>query len=207
MLLLAGLTKLNAVAQFWTRKRERAALQVAEDHLTEEAIAKQAGVTKVTLWTWRKHPDFAARVEAHKARWAAEIEQEGIANRQNRVNALNERWRLMQQVIEARAADATMKGAGHETGLLVRSVKPTKRGMVEEYRFDGALVAELRAHELQAARELGQLVERRELTGKDGGPMEVQHGGAIEVRAVDYRMTTATLRPLPSPALTEDGAA
>jgi hypothetical protein len=42
-------------------------------------------------------------------------------------------------------------------------------------------------------------VVRQEVTGKDGAAIqhEVEHGGAIEVRAVDYRMTTATLHPLP----------
>jgi hypothetical protein len=181
-----------------TRKQAQAAARVAEDQQTDAQIAAAVGVSAVTLWKWKQRPDFAARVEEHKARWAAEIEQEGIANRQNRINALNDRWSLMQQVITARAADATMTGAGHETGLLVRTYKPGKYRVVEEYRFDAALLAELRAHELQAARELGQLVEKRELTGKNGGPVEVEHGGAIEVRAVDYRMTTATLHPLPA---------
>jgi hypothetical protein len=41
--------------------------------------------------------------------------------------------------------------------------------------------------------------ERREVTGKDGGPLEqhVQVSGesVIEVRAVDYRQATAVLRP------------
>jgi hypothetical protein len=181
-----------------TKKQEQAALWLAEGERTEEAIAAALRLNPITLWRWKQQPAFAALVEEHKARWAAEIEQEGIANRQNRVNALNDRWELMQRVIDARAADATMTGAGHETGLLVRTYKPGKYRNVEEYRVDAALLAELRAHELQAARELGQLVEKRELTGKDGGPLEVEHGGAIEVRAVDYRMTTATLHPLPA---------
>jgi predicted transcriptional regulator len=55
-------------------------------------------------------------------------------------------------------------------------------------------------------------VERAEYTGKDGAAIrhEVEHGGAIEVRAVDYRMTTATLHPLPaalSSGVDEEGAA
>jgi hypothetical protein len=41
---------------------------------------------------------------------------------------------------------------------------------------------------------------RQEVTGKDGAAIqhEVEHGGAIEVRAVDYRMTTAPLHPQPA---------
>jgi hypothetical protein len=193
-----------------TQRMERAALLVAEDQQTNEAIAAAVGVKRQTVDWWKRKPAFTARVEALRQQFREAIVQEGIANRQNRINALNERWELMQQVIEARAADATMTGAGHETGLLVRTYKPGKFRTVEEYRVDAALLAELRAHELQAARELGQLVEKRELTGKDGGPMEVEHGGAIEVRAVDYRVTTATLHPLPlgvSVSGGEEGAA
>jgi len=160
-------------------------LLVAEDELSDEAIAERVGVTKQTLENWKRRPEFRAVVDGHKAKWAAELEQEGIANRQNRINAANERWHLMQQVIAERAADPTMTAPGSGTGLL----------------------AELRAHEVQAARELGQLVDKRELTGKDGGAIEVEHGGAIEVRAVDYRVTTATLHPLPAALVDDEGAA
>jgi hypothetical protein len=196
---------------FWTHRTEQAALLVAEDQLTDDAIAARLRINKVTLERWKQRTDFRARTQEHVAAFREAIRVRGIAERQNRVNALNERWRLMQQVIAARAADESMTGAGHETGLLVRTYKPGKYRNVEEYRFDAALLAELRAHELQAARELGQLVEKRELTGKDGGPVEVEHGGAIEVRAVDYRITTATLHPLPAGASVtggeEEGAA
>jgi hypothetical protein len=37
-----------------------------------------------------------------------------------------------------------------------------------------ALLGELRAHERQAAEELGQWTEKRELTGKNGGPLEIK---------------------------------
>jgi hypothetical protein len=138
-----------------TKKQDQASLWLAEGERTEEAIAAALHLNPITLWRWKQQPAFAAAVGAHKARWAAEIEQEGIANRQNRVNALNDRWRLMQQVIAARAADERMTGTGHETGLLVRTYKPGKYRVVEEYKVDAALLAELRAHEKQAAEELG----------------------------------------------------
>jgi hypothetical protein len=155
-----------------TRKQAQAAARVAEDQQTDAQIAAAVGVSAVTLWKWKQRPDFAARVEEHKARWAAEIEQEGIANRQNRVDALNERWRLMQQVIAARAADESMTGTGHETGLLVRTYKPGKYRVVEEYRFDAALLAELRAHEKQAAEELGQWTKKTDVTS-GGKPLDL----------------------------------
>jgi hypothetical protein len=155
-----------------TKKQDQASLWLAEGERTEEAIAAALHLNPITLWRWKQQPAFAAAVGAHKARWAAEIEQEGIANRQNRVNALNDRWRLMQQVIAARAADERMTGTGHETGLLVRTYKPGKYRVVEEYKVDAALLAELRAHEKQAAEELGQWTKKTDVTS-GGKPLDL----------------------------------
>ncbi len=49
---------------------------------------------------------------------------------------------------------------GMETGLIVRSYKVAGGQMVEEFSFDAALLKELRAHEEQAAKELGQWTEK-----------------------------------------------
>jgi hypothetical protein len=155
-----------------TKKQDQAALWLAEGERTEEAIAAALHLNPITLWRWKQQPVFAAAVEAHKARWAAEIAQEGIAHQQNRVNALNERWRLMQQVIAARAADESMTGAGHETGLLVRTYKPGKYRVVEEYKVDAGLLAELRTHEKQAAEELGQWTKKTDVTS-GGKPLDL----------------------------------
>ena len=152
------------MAGFWTRRTERAALLVAEDQLTDAAIAKELGVVKATVENWKKRPEFRARVQGHVEAFAAALRAKGIADRQNRVDALNERWAAMQQVIAARAADPTMTAPGAKTGLLVRTYKPGKFRVLEEYRFDAALVAELRAHEKQAAEELGQWVARNDVT-------------------------------------------
>jgi hypothetical protein len=97
----------------------------------------------------------------------------------------------MKQVIAERAADPMMEGVpGGTTGLLVRQVKfvkmlsvkrdrptsladepeheddliiPEKRVVqVEEYAVDTALLHEIRMHEDEVAKHLGQLVEKRE---------------------------------------------
>lgn len=102
----------------------------------------------------------------------------GIADKQNRVDALNDRWERMKQVIAERAesreyADA----AGGETGLLVKTYKQVGSGenaqLVEEYAVDTGLLREMREHEKQAAQELGQWTEKQEIAGKDGGPIRV----------------------------------
>jgi hypothetical protein len=88
----------------------------------------------------------------------------------------------MQKVIESRAAemtlpDGTEEAAGGSTGLLVRTEKVIGTGdkatKITEYAVDTALLKELRAHEQQAAQELGQWLEKKELSGPDGGPVQV----------------------------------
>jgi len=148
------------VNRFWTRTTERAARLVAEDQQKDEAIAASLRVRRSTLDRWKRRPEFQARVAEHVQAFREALRGQGIAERQNRVAALNDRWAALKQVIAARAADPTMKGPGHETGLLVRTYKPTRTGRtIEEYAVDTGLLAELRAHEKQAAQELGQWSE------------------------------------------------
>jgi hypothetical protein len=161
----------NVTQTALTTVQQRAALLVAEDAQTDEQIASECGVTKRTLERWKKIASFIAAVEAHKTRWRAEIDAQGIANRQNRVDALQDRWERMRAVIEARAEEHADVPGG-KTGLLVRQIKSVGFGQnnqtVEEYAVDTALLKELRAHEQQAAQELGQWLDKHEHTGKDG---------------------------------------
>lgn len=154
------------MARFWTRKTEQAALLVAQDTQSDEGIAAACGVSKVTLEAWKKRPDFAARVQAHVAAFAEAIKGRGIAERQNRVDALNDRWRKMRAVIEERAAAHADEAPGVGTGLLVRQEKQLGAGRnavrVVEFVVDTGLLNELRQHEKQAAQELGQWSEKRE---------------------------------------------
>lgn len=226
----------------WTRQRERAALLVAEDKLSDRDIAAEIKAHVVTLERWKQHPDFQARVSEHVAAYRQAIRQRGIAVLENRVDALNQRWELLQQVVRERGADPSMAEIpGGSTGLLIRRGKlvkvyePTKIALeghsegdpcpqcageegglprlvlgtvtnlatgnmrealicrvcgegwretdtlasaklneiVYEYELDTGLLKELREHEKQAAQELGQWTERKELSGPDGGPIPV----------------------------------
>lgn len=161
-----------------TPRREKAALLVAEDQVSDTQIAAEVRIAQRTLERWKKVPEFAARVEEHRAALRAAIVAKGIADKQNRVDALDDRWHRMQRVIEARA-EAHQKAPGGETGLLVRQVKfvrvhhpdgddddGPRYHEVEEYAVDTGLLRELRAHEEQAAKELGQWVDKQETTGE-----------------------------------------
>ena len=105
-----------------------------------------------------------------------------ISERQNRIDALQDRWERLRAVITARAADPELrKVPGGETGLLTitkykaetyfgtdpktgEQVRMTR--LVPEYAVDTGLLHETRAHEEQAARECGQWVERQDINLK-----------------------------------------
>lgn len=166
------------MSQFrWNAKKEQAALDVAEDKLSNVEIAQRAGVTRQALILWKDHPDFKARVDQHVAAYRAAIRRRGIAIVENRVAALQDRWERMQRVIAERAEEMNGEDvAGGETGLLVRTYKMIGQGVfaerVTEYAVDTGLLKELRAHEEQSAKELGQWTDRAELEVRDVGIAE-----------------------------------
>lgn len=102
-----------------------------------------------------------------------------ISSRNARVQALQERWDKMRQVITERAVHYAKGGddesdaivPGGETGLLVKDFKG-KEADQPVYKVDTGLLAELRNHEKQAAEELGQWTEKRQLTDADGHALQ-----------------------------------
>lgn len=160
----------------WTKPRIEAAQLLAEDDLTDAEIASQVGVTRAGLAKWKVHPSFAGRVAEIVAEIESEIRIRGIARQMKRVDALQHRWLLMKRVIAERSEADEMQGvAGGTTGLLVRTFKVVGNGpdahVVPEFAVDTGLLKELREHEKQAAQELGQWTEKKQVTGRDGSPL------------------------------------
>lgn len=113
---------------------------------------------------------------------AAGVVRLEITERNNRIQALQERWNAMRAVIQARAQDpAIAQVPGGETGLIVTREKVIGFGeaahITVEYELDTGLLKELRAHEQQAAQEAGQWAEKREHTGADGGAIKIEADG------------------------------
>jgi len=124
--------------------------------------------------------DIAAAIAEANAR----LEQEGIGNKEQRVRAQQERWDKMLQVIQARGAEYAQAAPGADTGLLVRTFKQVGRGedarVLEEWAVDTGLLAELRQLEQLTAKELGQVIERSEVTGKNGGAIVIRRYVGID---------------------------
>jgi len=168
----------------WTKQRTRAAELVADGDLADEAIATALGCARSTLAVWRTHPEFVERVAESVAAYRAAVLARGIARQERRIAAADDRHRRMQRVIEARAGDPTMADVpGGTEGLLVRQYRTVGRGddaeVVEQYAIDTGLLREMRAHEEQVAKELGQWIEKSDLTS-GGQPLRREYVG-VEV--------------------------
>lgn len=149
----------------WREDRINAAQLLANGTLTIAEIAARCNVTRTTIYNWRQYPEFAARIAEHLEEFRQEVRRRGLASRERRVEALNDRWDRLRQVIEERANDPThAKVPGWKTGLLVHNVKGVGGGenatVVDLYEVDTGLLKELREHEKQAAQELGQWTEK-----------------------------------------------
>ena len=92
-----------------------------------------------------------AQIQAELSAGTIELE---ISSRNARVQALQDRWDRMRRVIELRAVSSDFaKVPGGTTGLLCRDLRCKDTPV---YKVDTGLLAELRAHEQQAAQELSQ---------------------------------------------------
>lgn len=151
-------------------KQEIVAKLIVESDLTIEAIAERADTTPQSIYNWKKTEDFQNLITLCRAEYRKRIETTGIANLENRLDALGDRWRRMKRIIEERSRSPEMANVpGGQTGLIVHQVKGVGKGedfqIVDEYVVDTGLLKEMREHEKQAAQELGQWVEKKEHSG------------------------------------------
>lgn len=151
----------------WNEKRERAAVMLAADEVSDALISEACGINEVTLNVWKKHPDFAERVRDETAAIRTGALRYAIAKKHKRIAKLNLLAERMEAAVDARAAEATAdQDAPPEarTGLFNRKTVMSASGKERrDYVFDATLVREYRATLEQAARELGQLVDRAEI--------------------------------------------
>ncbi len=165
-------------------KKERAAVLLAEDELSDELIAAGVGVSRQTLARWKKQPDFAAHVGDNVGRIQAGMLKLAIAKKHKRLQALDTLHDKALQVIHDRAArhaeelrdadspvTATKRLFGDNTpaeaatGLLVKQESVNNSGMkTVNWAVDTRLIKEIRALHEQAAKELGQWIEKGEKT-------------------------------------------
>jgi HAMP domain-containing protein len=138
-------------------KREQFALAIAKGVSAAKAYTS-AGYSecgaKQSAARLLRNADVRSRVAHLQAELSAGTISLEISSSNARVQALQDRWDRMRQVIEQRAASPDfVKVPGGTTGLLCRDLRCKDTPV---YKLDTGLLAELRAHEQQAAQELSQ---------------------------------------------------
>lgn len=150
----------------WNRASIEAAFDVAEGTLTEEQIAQKVGADRKTLFRWRGHPDFAARVEEHREAIRQAVFSRGIARPENRIARQNARWEALHRVLEARGKAMEGECPGGETGLIVGEIKLVKvfelpRGLKKALAAGEITPGDLQDEDFQPTRQVLPMLEYR----------------------------------------------
>jgi Terminase small subunit len=155
----------------------------------------------------------SSRVDELKNEIAAKMREERISSLQQRIDGYNQRRQKLVAIIGERAM-AGWNAPGASTGLLTREIKSIGAGNnskeVEEFRVDTGLLRELRELEKQAAIELGQWTEKRdvkmdatvnqraEILAATFTLDELERMMGAAVKAVEQQQQPATATALPS---------
>jgi hypothetical protein len=147
-------------------KQLTAAMLLADGELPLPEIARKAGTTAETIREWmRKDTNgFRSQVQQFVDIVRECLIIEGIGNKSKRVARLNDEWRSLIAIVQQRRLLAEEKVKNGEqvsieerSGLYRLVTRQYRSHTSEEWVFDADLSAALRALELQAARELGQV--------------------------------------------------
>lgn len=138
---------------------QRAVDMTFAGRFTGEQIAQKCAVSRRTYVYWLKHPDFQAALAAKRADFKASIERVTFADKARRIHALNDAALIALNELEERPK--------------LKEVRPTKDGFITNEAFNNAAMAEFRAALADIAAEKGERKNITELSGKDGGPIEL----------------------------------
>jgi len=155
-------------------KREQAARLVAARKPIGE-IAALIGCSPRTINAWKADEKFRALVHAEKNAWRKRANSQGLADPDFTLRNLQDRHKRLRAIIDARAKDPEhRKAPGGKTGLLTITYKLRSMGKdggpaeeIPEYAVDDALLAEMRAIEVQIATHLGTWKRRIEYSDSE----------------------------------------
>lgn len=145
----------------------------------------KAGAASASAHRLLQNAKVSARIAELQQQIAKALGEEGLRSREFRVKLLEKRSKLLERVIAERAGYAKLEAEtggdgewgelGGTTGLVCRDYRG-KNAERAVYKVDTGLLAELRAIEEQAAREMGQ-----RLAGDGGSPAG---GTAVQVNVM-----------------------
>ncbi len=157
----------------WTAKRQQAARLIAESFRSIQEIAKIVKVSDRAIYEWRKHPEFAARVEELTKEFAETVRKKGVAVLERRIESYLKDFEATDIILQERGAQLTEEGVdpkedpyvgGARTGYITRDYRG-KDADRPVYQFDNPLFRARLALREQLAKELGQWTERTKNEG------------------------------------------
>lgn len=156
-------------------------LQV-EGHLSRQQMRQALQISSSELRRIESDPDVQNLIDSTLEAYRLQILRSGVARRELRIQAKNERWQLLNRIRQQRTSitdpespfyiPSSSSIPGADTGLLTRSLKTIGSGMnqeiVEEWKLDKDLLTLLSDIEDEVAKETGQSFERHihEVSGK-----------------------------------------
>lgn len=152
----------------WTASLDTAAYLVAEDRRSLKDIEEETGVSASRIKKMLiLDGEFCKRVAHYREEWMKQLKNKGIANRDMRINILDEMHDKLVQIYRDRAKHyKNRKHPGVNTGMMVRTIKAVGHGpkakFIRGWEVDKDLTREIRDTQEQMAKERGERVAKTE---------------------------------------------
>ena len=166
----------------WNKKRELAAKLLADDDLKDKQISDKLGITLSTLNEWKRQPEFMRRTQQHVAAYRNRLMNSRYALKEKRLERYQDMVDRLTTLLNERGAkmlgnEKLRDVPGAATGLVVARLRSIGAGeknvIITEYETDIGTVGEIRELLSTIASEVGDIVQKHEVTGPDGGPIAV----------------------------------
>lgn len=149
----------RAAVFHWDATKEQALWLVFDGKLSLEQVALNVAVSPRTLDRWVAHPAFQQRLQQMRADLQETLKGTLYVSKESRMVALADMAQKARREFEKRP--------------WLKEVRPTKDGPVTNESFNRDAFESFRGALDDIAKELGQRKNVTEVTGKDGGPIEL----------------------------------
>ena len=139
----------------WTHKLEDAANLVADGRLSDEKIAATVSCSRSQLVRWKRHPEFAARVEENVQFYRKSLRRRGLALKERRLLEYIDEHEAIERIRKERS-ELYKDFPGGDSGYMVVEKKCVAGRIVDHVRFDPTLISESLKIRKQIAIELGE---------------------------------------------------
>jgi len=148
------------------RKDRAIALETVNSKLAAGKLAKEIGVSRRTINTWRGDKAYQAAVRTARTELRAKVRSTGIADKDMRLRHANDEHKRLRAVILQRAKLMKDVPGGGDTGMLCVTYKMQSLGEGQgseakpEYAVDTALLERTQALREEVATAKGELKQR-----------------------------------------------